>query len=371
MLWTAIGLLLLPAFLFKLLTRRGRRQVWWTCGTAAPATSVAAGVVLGNGHQIDELLREPNVAVLIAGLFSVVGNACCFMFWHAVRADNAEPAILRRHMIVAAAVGLAMIGFWLIAPVHTYAYSSYRVIPVTWQLVGYAVVFGLYFIAALSYAIKTASGLLRSPEDHDPGLRDPAIRFAVGLNLPGAGLGIAGQVLYLMRLPVQAYAPETAAGLVAVGDFCLLAAMAIYAVAGMVALAGPRVAAAARHRRLIASLDPLWRRLRALYPAIALPEAPVSARLDLRAGRMLIEIGDGLSLLRVTPDHRSPIEEVAHALATVDRGPGTAPASQALPVPTTAREEEQLFVAVSEAYVKLRSAGATSSDRRKTAGAQL
>lgn len=367
-----MGLLLLPAVLFKLFTRRGRHQIWWTCGTAAPATSAAAGVVLGNEHQVGELFHQPNVAVLIAGLFSVVGNACCFMFWHAVRAvDNPEPAILRRHMLVAVAVGLAMIGFWLAAPVHAYAYSSYRVVPVTWQLVGYAVVFELHCIAALSYAIKSSYGLLRSPEDHDPGLRDPAIRFAVALNLPGAGLGIAGQVFYLMRLAVQGYAPERAAGLVAVGDFCLLAAMAIFAVAGVVVLAGPRVAAAARRRRLIASLEPLWRRLRALYHAIALPEAQVSVRSDLRAGRMLIEIGDGLSLLRIAPDDRDPIEAVAHALAAVDGAPGTAPASQALPVPTTASEEEQLFLAVSKAYVRLNATAVASSSLRNHAEARL
>ena len=365
MLWTVMGLLCLPAFMFKLLTRRGRHQVWWTCGTVAPATSIAAGAILGNEHQVGELLRAPNIAVLLAGLWSVIGCACCIVFWYAVRTEKPDPVVMRRHGVVATLVGSGMIVIWLLAPVHDHAYSSFRAVPLSWQLVAYAVLFQIYMIGSQGYAIATASKLLRSPQNHDPGLRDPAIRIAVVLNLPGAAFAILGQVLYLIRLLAQTPTSATATGFVAAADLSILGSMALYAAAGLIALIGPRVAAEFRNRRLVASLDPLWRRLRTLYPTIALSDNLLSTRPDLRAGRMLIEIGDGLALLRVPCDGDNPIESVASALGEPTPVSTSDAAAQALPTPTTTREEAQLFLAVSNAYLLLRAAALTSSNPRK------
>lgn len=365
-----MGLLCLPAFMFKLLTRRGRHQVWWTCGTVAPATSIAAGAILGNEQQVGELLRAPNIAVLLAGLWSVLGCACCILFWYAVKTEKPDPVVMRRHGVVATLVGSGMIVIWLLAPVHDYAYSSFRAVPLSWQLVAYAVLFQIYMIGSQVYAIATASKLLSSPQNHDPGLRDPAVRIAVVLNLPAAAFAILGQVLYLIRLLFQTPTSMAATGLVAAADLFILGSMALYAAAGLIALAGPRVAAEFRNRRLVASLDPLWRRLRTLYPNIALAEEHLSHRPALRAGRMLIEIGDGLALLRVAGDHPDPVEVVAHALVEPESAPRGGSAAQALPTPATTREEAQLFLAVSAAYVGLGTgAGAAkrSHERAKVA----
>lgn len=365
-----MGLLFVPAVLFKILTRRGRHQVWWTCGTTAPATSIGAGAILGNEHQVGELLQAPNIAVLLAGLCSVIGCACCIVFWYAVRTEKPEPAVMRRQAGVAVLVGLGMIVIWLLAPVHTHAYSSFRAVPLSWQLVAYAILFQIYFISSQIYAIVTVYHLLRSPQDHDPGLRDPAIRVAVVLNLPGATFAILGQALYLVRLLFQPSTPATATDLVVAADLFTLGSMALYALAGLTALAGPQFAAKVRNRRLVTALDPLWRRLRTLYPTIALPDDHLSTRPDLRAGRMLIEIGDGLALLRVARDYRNPVDAVAHALVESEPISDPESAARALPTPATTREEAQLFLAVSNAYVLLDAIAVTSSDLRKHAEAR-
>lgn len=357
MLWTAMGLLCGAAVLFRVVTRRGRRQIWWLCATAAPATTVAAGVVLGNEHTVSGFLDAPNVAILLAGLCSVTGAGLSQIFWHAVRHEVPSRRAMLAHAGLALLVGLVMITIWLAAPIHEQAYASFREIPITAEYVMYALSFQTYFAAVQVNAGLGAWQLLHRPPIADPGLRDPGLRIALMITVPTAATAFMGQVFYLVRLAAEAAGESGAADLLLrAADVCTLLAMAGYSFAGITVLVGPRLHAALHARRLVSTLTPLWHRLRELYPAIALPVTHVGDQPSLRAHRMLIEIGDGLNLLPVSLGSAAdPVQAVTEELLQPSPpGPRSQPASFVLPSPSSTREETALFTELAQTYAVAR-----------------
>lgn len=352
-----MGVLCGGAVLFRVVTRRGRRQIWWICATVAPATSIPAGALLGNEHAVSAYLDTPNIAILLAGLCSVTGAGCAQIFWHAVRNAIPSQRAMLAHSGVAVVIGLSMIGLWLAAPIHDHPYASFRDIPISPEYVLYALLFQTYFAAVQLNAGLGAYQLLRHPPIHDPGLRDPGLRVALVLTIPAAGLTVVGQALYLLRLPVQVRDAFAGRDVLQTADLFTLAAMASYGVAGVTVILGPRLHAAVRARRLITALTPLWQRIRELYPVVALPAAQIAGRPALRAHRMLIEISDGLNLMNVPAEpHTEAMHAVAHELVHPHTGrrDGDNAASRVLPSPGSPREEEALFVAVAREFEEAR-----------------
>jgi hypothetical protein len=349
--WTVMGLLLAVVVAIRLATRRGRRQIWWVCATLGPATGIAAGIFFGNTAAVDAFFGTPNIAILLATLATLTGACCLFIFWHAVRHESPHRLVISAHLGVAVLLAVLIIGNWATSPVYDRTYASPRDIPLSDpRNVGASLICIGYYAAAQAVTAIFAYQALRRPPGHDAGFQEPALRAALIIVIPSAVVYLVGQLAWATAY-LSYFTGLGGRGAFAVGDLLMMMAMAGYAAMGITVLAGPRLHRHIHSRRLLVQLSGLWRRIRELYPAIALPLAGTPSRPYLRAQRMLIEIADGLTLLPVpaTAAHPEPINAVARALAHPGENVGL-PAAAVLPAAETRRQEEELFSSIAEAY---------------------
>lgn len=355
--WTLMGLLFTVVVAFRLATRQGRRQIWWVCATVGPATGIASGILIGNTAAVDAALGTPNAAGLLATLAALVGACCLFVFWHTVRHASPSKVVISVHVGVAVVLGMIITGIWATAPVYDLTYGSPRDLPLSDPAyVVPSLLYNGYYAASQAVTAICAYQVLRNPPEHDAGFQEPALRVALMIVLPSAVVCLVGQVAWATA--ELSYFTGFGAAAFAVGDLLIMMAMAGYAAMGITVLAGPRLHRHMHSRQLVRRLSGLWVRIRELYPTVALPLAETPGRPYLRAQRMLIEIGDGLSLLPVpAPDAPHPIEAVARALAHPSERTGP-PATAVLPTAETRGQEENMFLTIAEAYAELVRGGA-------------
>lgn len=349
-LWTVAGLLFIVVVVFRLATRRGRRQVWWVCGTLGPASGIASGVLYGNTVAVDTFLGTPNAAVLLATLTSVTGACCLLIFWHVVRNAAPSKVIVSVHLGVAVLLGVILTGVWATASVYDRAYANSRDIPFTDPAhLTTSLLFHAYFGASQAVTAICAWQALRRPPGHDVGFKEPALRAALIIVVPASAAAFLGTVAWVIAELSSSAGVDGSAAFRA-GDVLVLVAMVGYTVMCSTVLAGPRLHHYFHSQQLVRRLSSLWSRIRDLYPAVVLPAEQTPKRPSLRAQRMLIEIGDGLNLLPVpTGADEEPVQAVARALAD-PRQHGGQPAAAILPSAGTRREEEALFLSIAQAY---------------------
>lgn len=350
-LWTVAGLLFIVVVVFRLATRRGRRQVWWVCGTLGPASGIASGVLYGNTVAVDTFLGTPNAAVLLATLTSATGACCLFIFWHVVRNEAPSKVMVSVHLGGAVLLGVILTGVWAVAPVYDRAYADSRDIPFTDPAhLATSLLFHAYFAASQAVTAVCAWQALRRPPGHDVGFKEPALRAALIIVVPASAAAFLGTVVWVIAELGSSVGIDGSAAF-RVGDVLVLAAMVGYTVMCGTVLAGPRLHHYFHAQQLVRRLGPLWDRIRDLYPAVVLPAEQPPRRPSLRAQRMLIEIGDGLNLLPVrTGADVEPVQAVARALADPRQQHGGQPAAAILPSAGTRGEEEALFLSIAQAY---------------------
>lgn len=356
--WTVMGLLFTIVVAFRLATRRGRRQVWWVCATIGPATGIASGLLIGNTTAVDTMLGTPNTAGLLATLAALVGGCSLFIFWHAVRHESPSKLVISAHLGIASLLGVIITSIWATAPVYDQTYGSPRDLPLSDPAyVAPSLLYNGYFAASQAVTAICAYQALTRPPGHDAGFREPALRVALIIVIPSAVACFVGQVAWAAA-ELSYFTGTGSAAAFAAGDLLIMAAMAGYTAMGITVLVGPRWHRHIHAQHLVRQLSGLWGRLRELYPTVTLPLDETPSRPYLRAQRMLIEIADGLSLLSVPVEaHPDPIEAVARALAHSGNRQGP-PAATVLPTAETRRQEEDLYLAVAEAYTVLISADA-------------
>jgi hypothetical protein len=347
-LWTVAGLLFIVVVVFRLATRRGRRQVWWVCGTLGPATGIVSGVLYGNTVAVDTFLGTPNAAVLLATLTSATGGCCLFIFWHVVRNEAPSKVTVSVHLGVAVLLGVILTSIWAAAPVYDRAYADPRDIPFTDPAhLTTSLLFHVYFAAPQAVTAICACQALQRPPGHDLGFKEPALRAALIIVVPASAAAFLGTVAWVVA--ELSYSADGSAAF-RVGDLLILVAMVGYTVTCGTVLAGPRLHHYFHSQQLVRRLSTLWSRIRDLYPAVVLPAGQTPKRPSLRAQRMLIEIGDGLNLLPVPARaDEEPVQAVARALADPTQNGGQ-PAAAILPTAGTRREEEALFLSIAQAY---------------------
>lgn len=224
----------------------------------------------------------------------------------------------------------------------------------------YALVFQVYFAVVNANVGIGAYQVLRSTSEHSPGARTALI-----LGSAAALTAVCGQGLYLARLAVQARRPRLAAEILSASDLLTLLAVAGYSASGITLLAVPRVLRHRRTRQLTKALEPLWLRILELHPAVSLP--PESRLLRSRAAhleRMLIEVSDGLQLVRMADERdQPPLRAVARALAYPSTG-GPGHAAERIGAVRSRREEEELLYALAQELKAAQAVGGLGSDER-------
>lgn len=347
--WASVGLVCAAVVLVRLVTRRGRRQLWWICSTVAPAAMLAGGLSLLGSRWIDQALGVPNLAILLYGLCLTVGSVCCQVFWHAVRNEVPSRRAILAHTWMAVLVGLLMVAFWWVAPIHGRDYLSVQDASLTRQLVLAVAVFFAYWAAVAVNSGVGAWQLLRSSRHHHP----PGQEAALKLYIIAAAFAVTYDALFLAALHAQSQQQASVPLLVAAAKLAALLAVLAYGADSFMAFVAPVILARRRAKRLADELEPLWLRIRLLRPSVALcPAGRIASvrRTEFRVERMMTEIGDGLQLIDVRASGEDPIAAVARAL--IDDSSGF-PASRILPPPASRQDEEALFLTLARAYAEL------------------
>ncbi len=362
MLWIIAAGFALPVAALRIVTRRGSVRVWWAFYTASLITGAFGLCLFATEHAVNAVVGVPNLGFLLAHLCLIAAAGLTMMFLHTIRSEIPDRAAMVWQALLAFVVGLLLLALWTMQPIHT-ENLAYRQLPVEIYAVLYNWTLAIYYGGVLLYCAICTYRLRNETPLSDRTLR---VGFAVNTIAAAAGFLAVGVFVMSVQLAYSGYWAASNLLLALAEPLVPLSFAGFVAGAALFAL-GPTMQERARARRLIVSLTPLWRRLRELYPAVAFSPTPLTGPPTLRAGRMLIEIGDGLALLRVEPGDRDAIGAVAHALTSHDIDVQAEPAAGILPTPATTQEEEQLFVAISDAYVTLTAAGAAASNRQERA----
>lgn len=351
MIWLLMIVPVVVAIVVRLVTARERLQIW-TISVLVSLLFLAVGSVLQvNEESVSTALGVPNVAYLLSSIAFVVAAAAVVVYMHTLRNETPDARRIAAICAFFAGVSVAMAVLWAVAPIHAVDYPKFRLIPLSPPLVAFELVYRVPYIGVMLLVASTFRGLLVQTPASDPARRIGLLTVSVGclLNIPT-------QSLYILRAVLNPWLdPATAQTMLLVGDLFTLFAALGAGLGSACIIVLPGVGAHLRSRRLVRELRPLWRRVLATFPEVGLPGGDALARRPaLQAQRMLIEIGDGVRLVRVSPDSTAPYDAIVSALC--DRpatGPGLVSGSRLLPVPRTRAEEEQQAVDLADRYREL------------------
>jgi hypothetical protein len=264
-----------------------------------------------------------------------------------LRSRHVTSSRLASQVGLAVAVAGVNLVAWIVAPVHSFSDTTFAQAPVTTAVIGYAMVFHLYFAATFAN-IAVAAHTVAQSGNHDPG------RALGGKTIMASAiLGVPTHVLYISQDTAQ-LAGYPATGWATIAGVCTLVCMVGIGAGSIIFLAVPRLDQYRRARQLCRELTPLWLRVRQLYPDVALPATQhLNRSRALHAERMLIELGDAWRLLHICPAQhaRTPPEQVADQLIHPAAGQNAGmSAAQLLPTAHSRGDEETTAVAVARAY---------------------
>ena len=330
----------------RVVTLRRRPEIWWVAHTLT-----FAGIALGCALMIDEdgvnrRLAIPNVAHLLADLCIVIAGCLIVIYLGFLLWQEPRHVLIRGITVVAGATAATMITGWIFAPIHDLYYPTARDIPIVGGLVAYELAFHAYVLAVLCFNVA-----FLSTADRVVATRDPAgsLNRLVGWSVVIIGVG---QLVHLAKV-LPAFRGD-ALLLGNLGDLITLIGVVGTSVVNTVIFLGPRLSLARRSHQLLHELEPLNAHLLRAYPQVHVASIhPPPWRVSLRAERVMIEIGDALSLLRVDKQaaRACPYTAVIHALLTGAALQGsttsTMSAMSALPTPRSRAEEERLLIELS------------------------
>lgn len=361
MLWIIITTFCGVAIAFRIYTLADRPQVWWIAFTGTLACIAPGAGLLMNEDVVNKTLGTPNLAFLLSNLCFIGAAGSVQVYVHSLRTTTPSRRKMAIHLGTAAAVAAVVILGWIIAPVHSHTYPQLRLAPFTPSALLYVGVFHTYLGAVLANVAVCAATLIRRTPRHDPGR-------GIGLTLiaVSATLDVVAHVCYLLHLGIASFAGDRAALFATAADLVTLVAMTGIVSGTVTFVIAPTASEALRARRLVSALAPLWSRILELTPDVGLP--PTSQRGSAyRAERMIIEITDGLSRLKLPPrQHQDPYVSIAQALlhspprlggaspqseARLRTAPGV-PATVILPQLTDPEEEEVVLTRIARAYTQ-------------------
>lgn len=329
----------------RVVTLRRRPEIWWTAYTITFAAIALGCTLMVDEDGFNHLLGVPNLAHLLADLCIVfagwsVVNYLKFLLWQEPRT-----VLVAGITVLAAAAAAIMITGWVSAPIHDLYYPTARDIPIVGGLIAYELTFHLYVLAVLCINVaflSTANRVLAT--------RDPAGPLNVFVGISVVIIGV-GQLIHLVKLLPAFRSYSVMLG--NLGDLITLIGIVGSSAVNMIIFFGPRLRLARRSHRLLQELEPLSTQLLRAYPVVHVSSIkPPPWRLSLRAERVMIEIGDALSLLRVDEADAlvCPFAAVTHSLRSDSdqtSSTSTVSAMSALPRARSRAEEENLLLELS------------------------
>ena len=238
MVWAVLGLVGAAVVFARLVARRGRRQTWWVCATAAPATLLAGSSCLAAAQTVNQTLATPNVAILLYGLCFTIGSACCQVFWHAVRTQTPSSRVILGQIGLATLVGSVTIVAWWAAPLHGRNYLSIQEAPITSQMVAASTIILTYWAAVAINSGVGALQVLRLTRSRRAGQAAALRLFVVA-----AVFAVMDDALFLAALDAQSRSQPNAPALLTAAKIVALLAAITYGLDSFMALVVPRLLA--------------------------------------------------------------------------------------------------------------------------------
>lgn len=243
---------------------------------------------------------------------------------------------------------------WVRSPVHDRDYPDIARANFTDALLAYSVAYYGYLLVVLllTCGITLRLAARRSSLSQRGGLLFIAL---------GTLLGSLCLMLFVNRA-VARFEGRDALALAQFGDSMAPLALLSLAAGTILFLAGPHLETWLWSRRLSNSLEPLWLRLRELFPAVRL-DGPAALDPRQRGERMMIEIHDALPHVRVDQlRHGDLYRDVASAIQK-PTAVGI-PAAELLPPAMTRTEDERMLMRLSRAYMEVERAQQSTTPSR-------
>jgi hypothetical protein len=338
-LWAGVSITCGIVVMVKLIMLRRRPEVWWITNLIAFLAIGVGSAFMINESAVNDFLGTPNVAQLLFNVCVAIAAGAVSIYSYTLRVAQPTAQRITQHAGICLAVCVAIVVAWAAAPLHDLSYPHAREIPVTGAVMTYDWIYHIYIAGVVANMTICVFATVPLTAHGDPA------RWA------GYEIGVAqviivsGQLLYMARLAVQPIVGAEALVLAAAADVAILIGMLGVAAGSITMSVGPHVLQHVRARRLVGDLRPLWSQLRALHPEVQVSSGILRGSPALRAERMLIEIGDALSILQVTRPRDAGTDRmtiVVDALRETGLPHDTecVTAAALLPQPTTRAEEE-------------------------------
>lgn len=357
MLWLGISVIAAAALAYRWWAAHsiGYKPPAWWWAFSLTFLGIATGSALRvNEEAVNHLSGIPNLCYLLSNLGFTLAAGSVNIYVHSLRRAD-QPVSRRRgwaHTGIAVAVAAIITVSWRVAPIHTVSYPTFRDAPVTPAAFGYDSTFHLYLAATVTNVALCAYRIAT----HRPAAGPDTSRVIGGcLVMTGSVLDLIAHILYLPHTLIDPALGTPRLHLVGIADaltFCCLIAIGL---GSAVFVLGPRIMHHRHAHHLATELDPLWKRVRALYPSVALPGKPRRWP-PLAAERKLIEIADAWRHLPVAAPHPSlepPQVHVVTALTQTIQQDTTVKmpvAADVLPTAATRHDEEATALAVAHEY---------------------
>lgn len=345
MLWLFMITMCGTAIAFRIRSLTGRPATWWWTLTASLAFIMVGAAFLIDQQLINEMLGQPNIAIVLSNSAFVLAGGASQMYNHYLRHEDPSPRWMLAHAVTAAAMLIIVVSAWAAAPIHeTFTATT----PFHREALIYEGGLQLYMgFVGVNVALCTARLQRRTLA------RDPARKAGLSLVCAGAIIDVLAQGLLLVWLGLRALQSPATPLARQIAEITLLIAILCIALGLVVFLLAPTVFARLHARHLIVSLTPLWRRVLELQPTAALPSAPM--RTSLHVERIIIETIDGLDRILVSAhvDTSDPYRAAAITLVSPasQHGPSI---TRVLPQLATRHDEEEILMQLTRTYVETR-----------------
>lgn len=324
------------AALYRLAVTIGAPATLWRWSFTVAMTSLAMGLtVFVLRLSIDDYLGVNNISHAAMHLLVTLSAGGVSIYLLTLRSERVNRRHLLTAVVVCAAAIVATAVSWYLAPFRDFRNADITLAPRSAAGTVYFMTWYLYLGFVLALTAAWCRYELASTDHAQMGVRAGLRSIGVA-----SAVGSVSFALGLIRVTLISWTGGEYDAIRTLLSTSFMISLLGISVGTIVFLLGPRVGQWQRDRSLIRDLTPIGERIRQIYPVVALDTAATNGQRDVRAQRLVIEIGDGLRLLPVALNREKlPVQVIAEALRTGGNTPTGRTASDLLPL-ARSREDE-------------------------------